>query len=105
VQLVIQHKHLRRPNNLKPFHDTILHSFDEEHNWRYKSISRKLLDLEGYWRIKLIRRGSRTGTKSDGDLSQAMESWIKFIDEEKALVATHAAADEQDRVERQVSAQ
>jgi len=34
-----------------------------------------------------------------------MESWIKFIDEEKALAATHAAADEQDRVERQVSTQ
>lgn len=48
VQLAIQYVGLRQPHNLKPFHDAILQGFDEAHHWRYKSIPRKLLDLEGY---------------------------------------------------------
>jgi hypothetical protein len=69
VQMAIQHVHLRRPGNLKPFHDAVLQSFDEAYHWRYKSILRKLQDLEGYWRGEFIRRGSATGTENDGDLS------------------------------------
>jgi hypothetical protein len=78
VQLAIQHVHLRQANNLKPFHIAVLQAFHEAHGWQYKSIPRKLLDLESAWRVIIERRGSGTGTENDTDLSQAMEAWIEL---------------------------
>jgi hypothetical protein len=103
VQMAIQHVHLRQPGNLKPFHEAVLQSFDEAYHWRYKSIPRKLTDMEGYWRNELIRRGSATGTENDGDLVQAMEAWIKLMDEENTVAADRAAAAAQDQSDRVVA--
>ena len=103
VQLAIQNVHLRQPNNLKAFHEKVLKSFDEAYHWRYKSIPRKLQDLEAYWRVELRRRGSRTGTEDNTDLSQAMERWIALMDKERRVADDRAAAIEQERSDREVS--
>lgn len=103
VQLAIQHVQLRQPNNLKPFHEKVLEGFDEAYHWRYKSIPRKLQDLEAYWRIELRRRGSGTGTEDNTDLSQAMEAWIVLMDKERHIADDRATATKQDRSDREVS--
>jgi hypothetical protein len=48
VQLAIQHAPLRMSGNLKPFHEAVSLNFHQVYHWRFKSIDRKLIDLEAY---------------------------------------------------------
>jgi hypothetical protein len=68
----------------QPSHTKLGVSFQAIHGWQFKSVARKLTDLERNWRVTLRNRGSGTGTENETDISQAMEEWLKIIDEEKA---------------------
>jgi hypothetical protein len=56
--------------------------------------------LERNWRVTLRNKGSGTGTENDTDISQAMEEWLKIIDEEKARKVDRQAIATQARQER-----
>jgi hypothetical protein len=56
--------------------------------------------LERNWRVIPRNRGSGTGTENDTDISQALEEWLKIIDEEKARKVDHQAIATQTRQER-----
>jgi hypothetical protein len=100
VQLAVQHAHLHESNSVAAFSYEVRVSFQAIHGWQFKSVARKLTDLERNWRVILRNRGSGTGTENDTDISQVMEEWLKIIDEEKARKVDRQAVAIQTRQER-----
>jgi hypothetical protein len=100
VQLAVPHAHLRESDSVAAFAYEVGVSFQTIYGWQFKSVARKLTDLERNWRVTLRNRGSGAGTENDTDISQAMEKWLKIIDEEKARKVERQAVAIQARQER-----
>jgi hypothetical protein len=100
VQLAVQHAHLRESNSVAAFAYEVGVSFQAIHGWQFKSVARKLTDMERNWRVTLGNRESGTGTENNTDISQAMEEWLNMIDEEKARKVYRQAVAIQARQER-----
>jgi hypothetical protein len=85
VKIAVQHADIRKQVSVRAFCVEVKNSFEAVHRWQYKSVGRKLLDLESEWRETFKRRASGTGSENEGnnDLSQAMQAWLEIVDEEK----------------------
>jgi hypothetical protein len=85
VKIAVQHADIRKQVSVRSFCVEVKNSFEAVHRWQYKSVGRKLLDLESEWREIFKRRASGTGSENEGndDLSQAMQAWLEIVDEEK----------------------
>jgi hypothetical protein len=53
VQLAVQHAHLRESNSVAAFAYEVGVSFQAIHGWQFKSVARKLTDMERNWRVTL----------------------------------------------------
>ena len=85
VKIAVRHADIRKQASVRAFCSEVVNTFAAEHGWLYKSVGRKLLDLESEWREIFRRRATGTGSKNEGnnDLTQAMQAWLAIVDEEK----------------------
>ena len=76
VKIAVQHADVRKQSSVRAFCTEVRHSFEVTHGWQYKSVGRKLLDLEVEWREIFKNRASGTGSENenDNDISQAMKA-------------------------------
>lgn len=92
MQLAVQHASLRDPNNQTLFINTVSSEFTRLWGIHYRTIKRKIRDLERHWRGVFALRGSQTGTENDTDMTQVMAEWIAIIDDERQVRTERAAA-------------
>lgn len=104
VKIAVRYARIREDSSIRNFCIQVASTFHSEHGWQYKSVGRKLLDLERDWRVIFKNRGSGTGSEHENnELSQAMERWIEVVDGEKKKKAERLAATKQAKDEAAVA--
>lgn len=103
VKLAVQFAHIRRAESHAAFYREVELEFQRLHHWHFKSVLRKLSQLESTWRAIFVKRKSGTGQELNTEQSIAIASWLEIIDDEIAKKSERRTAANEARKEREVA--